>query len=70
MSAYDTSIRICQDARESAEKRYNLAMTAIRAELLSATAEERSRLLVTLRNLEAEMRNGQMPPAPKGEAKA
>lgn len=70
MKAYDTSIRICQVARESAEKRYNAAMEEIRAELMNATAEERSRLLVKLRNLEAELRNGKMTPAPKGEAKA
>lgn len=76
MKAYDTSIRICQVARESAEKRYNQAMEEIRAELGTANAEERSRLLVKLRNLESEMRNGKMTPtpkvqeAPKGGAKA
>lgn len=72
MSNYDTTIRVCQNAIDAANHRYNLLMGEIKRELADPSVDEqaKAKLRAKLHNLESEMRNGKVTPTPKPEAKA
>lgn len=66
MNKYDTTIRVCQNAVDAANQRYNLLMGEIKRELADPNVDEqaKAKLRAKLHNLESEMRGCKGVPAP------